>query len=181
VLVLARPAGVVVDIEIKTMPDRPGLTAAPERLTDAVLAVVTAAGMAGQVALRAFDWRALHHARRVAPAIPRVYLTSEETEAAAALWWGGADPARHGGSVPALIAAISETSGTTWAPAYRSLTRAQVREAQALALGVMPWTVNDPADMARLIGWDVGAICTDYPDRLKKLSVHGVMMEQPEV
>jgi glycerophosphoryl diester phosphodiesterase len=28
----------------------------------------------------------------------------------------------------------------------------------------MPWTVNDPADMARLIGWGVDGICTDRPD-----------------
>jgi glycerophosphoryl diester phosphodiesterase len=31
----------------------------------------------------------------------------------------------------------------------------------------MPWTVNQPADMARLIGMGVREICTDYPDRLR--------------
>lgn len=167
VLALARPTGVVVDIEIKTMPDQPALTAAPERMVDAVLATVAALGMAGQVALRSFDWRALHHARRVAPAIPRAYITSTKTEAQAALWWGGADPARHGGCVPATIAACSATPGTIWAAGYRSLTEARVREAQALGLVLMPWTVNEPEDMARLVGWGVEAICTDYPDRLK--------------
>jgi glycerophosphoryl diester phosphodiesterase len=160
----------VVDIEIKTMPDRPDLTAAPELVVDAVLAAVASAGMAGQVVLRSFDWRALHHARRVAPAIPRGYLTSPATTADAVLWWGGVDPARFGGSVPATIAAISAASGTIWAPAHASLSHAQVREAQALGLVVMPWTVNAAADMARLIGWGVRAICTDYPDRLKAIA-----------
>ncbi len=170
VLALARPTGVVVDIEIKTMPDEPGLTASPERMVDAVLDVVAALSMAGQVAVRSFDWRALHHARRVAPAIPRAYLTSAQTEAQAALWWGGADPARHGGSVPATIAACSAGApGTIWAAGFRSLTAERVREAQAFGLVVMPWTVNEPADMARLVGWGVEAICTDYPDRLKAL------------
>lgn len=166
VLALARPAGVVVDIEVKTMPGQPELTASPERMVDAVLETVAALGMAGQVALRSFDWRALHHARRVAPAIPRAYITSTQTEAQAALWWGGADPARHGGSVPATVAACSEAAGTIWAAGLRSLTQERVREGQALGLVVMPWTVNEPADMARLVGWGVQAICTDYPDRL---------------
>ena len=71
VLALARPTGVLVDIEIKTMPDRPELTVAPARLLDAVLDVVAVMGMAGQVALRSFDWRALNHACRVAPGIAR--------------------------------------------------------------------------------------------------------------
>ncbi len=176
VLALARPAcrgaqrrraGVVVDIEIKTMPDRPELTVAPERLVDAVLDVVAVMGMAGQVALRSFDWRALNHARRVAPGIPRAYLTSADTAAAPGLWWGGADPVRHGGSVPATIAAASEAPGTIWAAGYRSLTPALVAEARGLGLSVMPWTVNETSDMARLIGWGVEAICTDYPDRLR--------------
>lgn len=167
VLALARPTGVVVDIEIKTMPDRPELTVAPERLLDAVLDVVAVMGMAGQVALRSFDWRVLNHARRVAPGIPRAYITSADTAAAPGLWWGGADPARHGGSVPATIAAASEAAGTVWAAGYRSLTPALVAETQALGLSVMPWTVNERGDMARLIGWGVEAICTDYPDRLQ--------------
>lgn len=167
VLALARPTGVVVDIEIKTMPDRPALTVAPERLVDAVLDVVAVMGMAGQVALRSFDWRALNHARRVAPGIPRAYITSADTAVAPGLWWGGADPVRHGGSVPATIAAASEAPGTIWAAGYRSLTPALVAEARGLGLSVMPWTVNETSDMVRLIGWGVEAICTDYPDRLR--------------
>lgn len=167
VLALARPTGVVVDIEIKTMPDRPHLTAEPERIVDAALAVAASLGMLGQVALRSFDWRALNHASRVAPGVPRGYITSAETEAQAPLWWGGADPARHGGSVAATIAAVSPAPGTLWAPGYRRLVQHQVEEASSLGLRLMPWTVNQPDDMARLIGWGVEAICTDYPDRLR--------------
>ena len=41
----------------------------------------------------------------------------------------------------------------------------EIAEAQGLGLKVLPWTVNDPADMARLIDWRVDGIITDYPDR----------------
>ena len=37
-------------------------------------------------------------------------------------------------------------------------------EARGLNLGVLPWTVNCPADMRRLIGWGVDGLITDRPD-----------------
>ncbi len=52
---------------------------------------------------------------------------------------------------------------------WRNLTPDAVGEAHALGLLVLPWTVNDPADMARLIDWKVDGIITDYPDRLRKV------------
>ncbi|HQD14810.1 MAG TPA: glycerophosphodiester phosphodiesterase family protein [Ottowia sp.] len=30
---------------------------------------------------------------------------------------------------------------------------------------MIPWTVNSPADLDRLIGWGVDGLITDYPDR----------------
>ena len=40
-----------------------------------------------------------------------------------------------------------------------------VKEAQALGLKVAAWTVNTPADMARMIDLGVDSLITDYPDR----------------
>ena len=40
-----------------------------------------------------------------------------------------------------------------------------IKEAQALGLKVLPWTVNNPAEMARLIDMGVDGLITDYPDR----------------
>ena len=44
-----------------------------------------------------------------------------------------------------------------------------MRAAQALGLQVIPWTVNEPADMRRLVRWKVDGIISDYPDRLREV------------
>jgi glycerophosphoryl diester phosphodiesterase len=50
-----------------------------------------------------------------------------------------------------------------------------VAEAQALGLKVVPWTVNDPNEMARLIEQKVDGLITDYPDRgLALLAARGL-------
>jgi glycerophosphoryl diester phosphodiesterase len=50
-------------------------------------------------------------------------------------------------------------------PTSRTSDADAVKDAQALGLKVIPWTVNSPSDLDRLIGWGVDGIITDYPDR----------------
>lgn len=148
-------------IELKTDPGRPGATAHPVALADAVLAVVDAAGASARVILESFDWRGPLHLRRTRPEIKLAWLTRPETTRDAALWWDGLTPAAFGKSVPAAVAACG---GPIWAPAFATLTRASVREARDLGLSVMPWTVNLRAIMRRLIAWGVDGLITDRPD-----------------
>ena len=55
-----------------------------------------------------------------------------------------------------------------WSPYYAETTRSQVKEAQSLGLKVVVWTVNEPADMRRMIEWGVDGIISDRPDLLRK-------------
>jgi len=56
-----------------------------------------------------------------------------------------------------------------WSPLARNATPARIAEGHALGLKVLPWTVNDPAEMARLIDAGVDGIISDYPDRLRRV------------
>jgi glycerophosphoryl diester phosphodiesterase len=151
-------------IELKTFPDHPEWSVAPEVMADAVLAVLDRAGATTRARIISFDWRGLRYLRRIRPELSLGYLTDAETVAAARLWWDGASPEDFGGSVPRAVAA---EGGTVWGPDVATLTPAEVEEAAGLGLLVNPWTVNEPAEMARLIGWGVGALTTDYPDRAR--------------
>nr|WP_294521897.1 glycerophosphodiester phosphodiesterase [uncultured Rhodopila sp.] len=145
-------------IEVKTDPRHPDWTAAPDVLADATLAVIDQAGAARRIILESFDWRVQRHVRRVRPDIRLAWLTCAETVGESALWWDGITEVA---SVPDSVAA---EGGPVWAPDHTDLTEALVRHALALGLFVLPWTVNQPADMQRLIDWGVNGLISDRPD-----------------
>ena len=149
------------NIEMKTDPRFPDWTAPPAVLADAVLAVVEALDVAPRVILESFDWRGPRHVRRTRPAIALAWLTRAETERDAQLWWDGPHPSDFGGSVPRAVAA---EGGAIWAPEHIGLSRDLIAEAHALGLQVLVWTVNDPADMVRLVAWGADGLITDRPD-----------------
>ncbi len=157
---------VTVDAELKTSPLEPALTVSPVEMAELVLATAQAANATRRLALRSFDWRGLAWLRARHPEIALAWLTSDDADPA--VWWGGPTPADHGGSIPAAVAAAGGR-GACWAAAQAQLTEAIVAEAQALGLRVVPWTVNDPADMRRLIAWGVDGLCTDRPDLARQV------------
>ncbi|HEY0182547.1 MAG TPA: glycerophosphodiester phosphodiesterase family protein [Rhodopila sp.] len=145
-------------IEAKTDPGHPQWTAPPTDLTDATLAVVDAAGAAARVIVESFDWRVQRHLRRTRPDITLAWLTSAATVADAALWWG------YDASGRSVAACVAAEGGPIWAPDHTDLTETQVHEAHRLGLLVLPWTVNQPAEMTRLVAWGVDGLISDRPD-----------------
>lgn len=154
------------NIETKLDPSRPDDTLAPEAMTRALLQVIEQHAMAGRVTVQSFDWRSLRLVQQLAPAIPTVCLTTQTgngDNVSDGSWTAGLRLADHG-SVPKLVGAARCRA---WSPNAGALTAPLVREAHALGLRVIPWTVNAPADMERLIAWGVDGIISDYPDRVR--------------
>jgi glycerophosphoryl diester phosphodiesterase len=167
------------NIETKINPGLPDDTLSPEAMTRALLKVVQDAGMAQRVAIQSFDWRTLQLVQQLAPAIPTVYLTvqtANNDNVRDGAWTAGFRIADHG-SVPKLVKA---TGGAVWSPNGGAVTEALLKEAQSLGLKVIPWTVNNPVDMERLIGWGVDGVITDYPDRLRTvMQARGLPLPKP--
>lgn len=156
------------NIEIKLNPRNPDDTPPPETVVRAVLDVIQAAEGERRVSIQSFDWRVQRLVQKLAPDIPTAYLSAQRpnfdtiTDGA---WTAGFDLKTHG-SLPRMVKAAG---GVTWSPNFNDLTPALVAEAHQLGLEVLPWTVNNPADMARLMDWGVDGLITDYPDRARQV------------
>ncbi|HUF81255.1 MAG TPA: glycerophosphodiester phosphodiesterase [Burkholderiales bacterium] len=173
VFALARKSGnaaVRFNIETKISPLAPHETAGPEDFARQVIAEIRAAKVEKRATIQSFDWRTLAVVQKEAPEIATVYLTSARGAAAniqtvgVSPWTAGIRFGDHG-SVPRMVKAAG---GAAWSPNQEDLTREVVKEAQALGLKVVVWTVNDPASVRRMIEWGVDGIISDRPDLLRK-------------
>ena len=153
-------------IETKIHPNRPDETPAVGPFVDAVLGAIRAAGMTQRVRLISFDWRTLRRVRELEPAIETTCITVENAQGT---------NTRHPVMMLAMsrdaypsVAHMAKAAGcVAWSPNHQSLDAERVRAARALGLQVLPWTVNEVADMDRLIAWGVDGLISDYPDRLR--------------
>ena len=185
-LVSARGSGGVrIAIEVKTFPEQPELTASPEAFAAALRRDLESTGTLDMVSIMAFDFRVLAAVQRLMPHAATVALTEEQNggdtvrigAASPSPWLGGLDPARFGNSVVRLVKA---TGAGTWGPDYQDLSAQRIAEAHALGLRVVPWTVNAPVDMERLLAFGIDGMTTDRPDVLRELlESKGLPVPQP--
>ncbi len=158
-------------IETKVTPTAPEQTIEAEAFTRIVIAAIREAGLARRSTILSFDWRTLALVQKEAPEIGTVYLSAQQrfldnirAEDLTASPWTAGLRYRDYGSVPAMIKAAG---GRIWSSFVGDLTPAKVREAQALGLEVLAWTVNEPAQIARTLDLGVNGIVTDRPDRVR--------------
>jgi glycerophosphoryl diester phosphodiesterase len=134
------------NIETKIAPDAPNDTLPPEAFTRAVIAEVRKAGMEQRVTIQSFDLRSVKIVEREAPGIATAYLTERKDS----------DPGK-----------VHAAGGRVWSPDFRALTRENMATARKLGLKTVPWTVNERADIARMLDLEVDGIISDYPDRVR--------------
>jgi glycerophosphoryl diester phosphodiesterase len=109
----------------------------------AVLAVIDEFGLMGRVTIQSFDHRSLQAIRTVNQEVGVAALTRRDD---------------------GLPAGLAGWGATAWSPDFRAVTAARVTAAHEDGILVVPWTVNDPADMEELIALGVDGLITDRPD-----------------
>lgn len=164
------------NIELKIHPGRPDESPPPDAFVRAVLAVIKAHGMTQRVSLQSFDWRIQKVAGQLAPGMPLSYLSSRNTLKSSE-WTAGLRLADFE-DAPGMVAAAG---GKLWSPNFNDIDQHLLLRARSLELRVIPWTVNEAHDMARLIDWGVDGIITDYPDRLRAVMQARGMTLPPQV
>jgi len=167
------------NIETKIDPTQANDTVSPEVMTQALVKLVRDAGMASRVTIQSFDWRTLQLAQVIAPEIPTAYLSFQNASndtITSGLWTAGYKIADYA-DIPAMVKAAG---GAIWSPNGGAVSEDLVKKAHAVGLQVLPWTINNPTEMDRLIGWGVDGIISDYPDRLRAvMAARGMPLPAP--
>lgn len=160
------------NIETKITPTSGDTTPDPGRFARVVIDAVRAAGMSERVTVQSFDWRTLREVKKLAPEISTACLTIESQNmntvtpdtSGASPWHAGLKREDHG-SLPRMVQAAG---CNIWSPFWRNVTPESIAETHALNLKIIPWTINDPAEVERLAALGVDGIITDYPDRARR-------------
>ncbi len=141
------------NLEIKFADGREGQ---PADLEERVLAVLHETGFTDRVVVQSFHHPSAAKMKRLAPGIPCGLLVGERRRPA--------DP----------VAAVRAHGVDYYAPHHSLVTPALLAALHQAGIPAVTWTVNDPADMRRLIAMGLGAMAgdgmiSDYPDRLAAL------------
>ena len=164
-------------IEIKTDPTQPNLSASPEKMISALNHVIQQENIATRTKVQAYDWRCLLILQKLNPHVATAYLTDLEHEnilrnsnpAIAGQWTGGYLLKNYHNSIPEMIHALG---GTWWDAEDIEITSKQLKKAHQLGLKVAAWSwpentsgkdVNIPL-IKQLIAMKIDGIITDRPD-----------------
>ncbi len=135
-------------IEIKTAL-RPGISAPPEAVADAVLDELNAADFMNNAVLVGFAWAGLTHAKQRNPKVQ--------------CWFNTEPRARVSANQ------IAAEGGDGWFCPLNRANSGALESARTRGLRFGVWTVNRVRDMQHLIDAGVDGICSDRPDRLQRL------------
>lgn len=146
---LTKSLGLKVNIEIK---DATGQTC-DAWIVEKTVGLITELGMTCDVMISSFNHEYLRRVKKACPEIDTAALIDKPI----------ADP----------VGRLKELKAIALNPNAKYLDEATVKALRAAGYGVLVWTVNEKADMRRLLEWGVTGLITDFPDRaLEVLAGH---------
>ncbi len=137
------------NIEIKSSPagdrkDHP----LPDEFADLVLGVLQKRGIPERATIQSFDMRPLQYLRQLNAPVKLAFLTETEQDIDAVI--------KYLGFIPDI-----------YSPYYKFVDETLVAHCRRLNMLLIPWTVNEPEQLQKMIGLGVDGLITDYPDRAK--------------
>ena len=136
------------NIEIKSRPEWDAkLTPPPVEFARLVMDKLTELNMRKRSTVQSFDMRVLEAVHRLAPQQQTALLTEETNGLEADL--------KRLSYQPEIVS-----------PYYQLVSQNYVEQAHAKGIRVVPWTVNEVADMRAMLAFGVDGIITDYPNRI---------------
>ncbi len=149
-------------VEVKLDPTDPREVATRHTLLDGVLGAINAAGLRERTFVHSFDWAVLELSLRLDPQVPRSALAEVgDTWRPGSPWTGRVRWEDHNGD---LASAAAELGVAVLSPDAPGCDAGLVAGAHDRGIAVLPWTVNDLAEVDRLAAAGVDGIVTDDPD-----------------
>ena len=138
------------NIEIKSWPGDGEGTLWPDYKTfcDTCIPLLLSKNLGDRLIVQSFDVRALEYMHEKWPELILSYLTEEDET-----------------DIEAILGNLS-FKPQWWSPNHQVVTPENVAYCHSLGIGVVPWTVDDPAEMQRMVDCGAEAIISNYPDRL---------------
>ena len=163
---------VTLNIEVKSDPTRPTHKGRAGKTVDILLKLIEKYDYADKAIIQSFDWAILDLVLDKAPHLKRSYLTvaaqngEDATVFKGSPWLGRTTCLSDEESIPSLI---KKAGGNGWSSFHKDLDNASAEEARANGIGLFVWTVNEPADIEKMIDLGVDAIISDYPSRVQRI------------
>ncbi len=137
-------------IEIKSQKDWDGkFHPAPKDFSDRVFDLIDQYLPMDRVIIQSFDFRVLKYWHEAHPDVRLSALVDNLK------------------TIDENIADLGFTP-SIYSPEYKLLSKDEIRHCHELKMRVIPWTVNDVAEMLELKNWNVDGFITDYPNRAEK-------------
>ena len=183
------------NVETKVEAGAPNETAPREQFVQVAAKEIRDAGFLNRVTIQSFDWGSLMRMHEVEPRLPLVALITPEFaqvgQPGKSPWLGGLDVDDFGGDVVKAAHSFgayalspvhgNPQNGKVTDPGYQPYTtKAMVDEAHSFGMKVIPWTIDDPATMNKLIDDGVDGIISDYRDRVRDVAAaRGFKLPKP--
>ena len=116
----------------------------PGAFEQAIIALVTERKLQDRVIVQSFDHRSLWATLQLSQDVRIAALTYQDI----------------------ALETYAENGAHIWSPFYQDVTAENITQAHSLSMQVIPWTVNDLAEIQILIELGVDGIITDRPDLL---------------
>lgn len=137
------------NIELKSMPDGDGIFhPEPQHFSELVFEVIDRLLPRERITIQSFDKRILQDWNKNFPDYKLAFLVEDYLS-------------------PEELEKLLGFKAAIFSPFYKVITEQHVREYHKDGYRVIPWTINDIAEMEKLKGWKVDGLITDYPDRAK--------------
>ena len=140
------------NIEIKSRTGKGEGTLWPtyQEFCDTCIPLLLSKNLGDRLVVQSFDIRSLEYIHQHYPEVELSFLTEDEEE------------------ISQILASLSFRP-RWWSPHFSKVTRENVAYCHALGIKVVPWTVDEENDIARMVSCGVDAIISNYPDRLIKV------------